>query len=68
MARVKRDMESMFNDFDSLSFEVKFLGGIMQNEGYVPSEEQLQEWIDVCNSTVNKINTLKEDVVRYYQD
>lgn len=68
MARVKRDSESMFYDFDDLSREVKMLGGIVQNAGHTPCDEELLEWVNNLNNTVNKINTLKEDVVRYYQD
>lgn len=69
MSREKRNMEDMFNDFQSLGLHVsKRLGSFIQNEGYKPTDEHLMEWVDEVNDTINKLNSLKEDVVRYFQD
>lgn len=68
MGREKRGMEEMLNNFVSYSHTVRMLGGIVQNEGHKPTDEELQEWSDVANEIINKINSLREDVVRFYQD
>jgi hypothetical protein len=59
--------EDLFNKINHLSTQVRVLGGIVQNEGFVPSNEQIQEWIDYHNSVINDLNKVKEDIVRFYQ-
>jgi uncharacterized protein YggL (DUF469 family) len=62
-------MEDMFNEFQELGLQVsRRLGAFIQNEGYEPTDKHLMDWVDEVNSTINKLNSLKEDVVRYFQD
>lgn len=69
MSREKRNMEEMFNDFQTLGMTVsRRLGSLIQNEGIEVNDEQMMEWVDSVNDTINKLNSLKEDVVRYFQD
>ncbi|WHY01845.1 hypothetical protein [Neobacillus sp. DY30] len=68
MPRKKRNMKDMFEEFDQISSNVKALSGIVQNQGTTVSDEYLMEWIDSVNGQINQLNSLKEDVVRFYQD
>lgn len=68
MSRPKRNREDMFGDFDYIRTKVGLLSGIVQNEGTKPTDEDLQDWNDLVNDTLNQLNSLKEDVMRYYQD
>lgn len=60
--RKKRSMEDIFNDFVDLQYTVRNLGSIVQNEGITVTDEQLNEWIGLVNSSIDKLNLLKADV------
>ncbi|WP_303982291.1 hypothetical protein [Niallia circulans] len=69
MSREKRGMEEMFNDFQTIGLTVsRRLASLIQNEGIEVNNEQLMDWVDEVNDTINKLNSIKEDVVRYFQD
>ena len=68
MPREKRKIGDMFNELQSLSVNVRLLAGIVQNEGAEIPDDILMEWLDSVNDQINKLSSLKEDVVRYYQD
>lgn len=69
MSREKRKMEDMFNEFQSLGLTVsRRLASLILNEGIEVNDEQLMDWVDEVNDTINKLNSVKEDVVRYFQD
>jgi len=69
LSREKRGMEEMFNDFQTIGLTVsRRLASLIQNEGIEVNNEQLMDWVDEVNDTINKLNSVKEDVVRYFQD
>jgi len=69
LSREKRGMEEMFNDFQTIGLTVsRRLASLIQNEGIEVNNEQLMDWVDEVNDTINKLNSIKEDVVRYFQD
>ena len=71
MGRPKRDkfdMFDMFDEFTVLSGSVRMLGGIVQNEGIEVNDNQILEWSNDVNKLINKLNSLREDVIRFYQD
>jgi hypothetical protein len=58
----------MFEELQQLGRNVKALAGIVQNEIPIIADDELMRWVDLVNKNINEINSLKEDVIRYYQD
>ncbi|MED1863341.1 hypothetical protein P4V41_07715 [Fictibacillus nanhaiensis] len=68
MGREKRNQEDLFNDIVSLSYQVGSLKGIVQNAGVPVEQEELYQWSEMVNDAINNLSSLREDVIRFYQD
>lgn len=73
MTREKRKPEDMIEGFNELSSNISSLKFILEkpnNELELMKilETDLMDWVDSVNSNINKLNSLKEDVIRFYTD
>ena len=68
MSREKRNSSEMFKEFIQLGCNVRNLNSIIKNDEEIVSEDELMDWVDLVNENINKINSLKEDIIRFYQD
>lgn len=73
MSREKRNSEDMKEEFNELSSNISSLKLILEKpnnelELIKLVEIDLMDWVDSVNSNINKLNSLKEDVIRFYTD
>lgn len=68
MSRPKRAKEDMRTEFDQVGENVGQLGDILDITSIKPDDERLYAWIEEVNNNLNKLNSLREDVLRFYQD
>lgn len=57
--------EHLFNQIINLKHSIQSMASIVQNPMELP-EEQINEWNEDVNALINKINSLKLDVLEYY--
>lgn len=57
----KKTREALFNEINFLSIRVKMLNGIVQNEGFVHSEE-LEEWNDIMFDTIQELRNIRDKI------
>lgn len=58
----------LFEGIIDLSYRVRGLAGIVQNEAPEIPDDVLTEWNDSVNATINDLNYLKEDIIRFYNN
>lgn len=58
----------LFKGIIDLSYRVRGLAGIVQNEAPEMPDDVLTEWNDSVNATINDLNYLKEDIIRFYNN
>lgn len=68
MSIYKRNQKEIFNDFIETKHKIQSLAGIVQNEGWQPSNEILDEWSENLSDTVNTLLRLQMDVVEFYSN
>ena len=59
------EQEHLFNEIIDLKHSIQSMASIVQNPMEL-SEYQLNEWNEDVNVLINKINSLKLDVLEYY--
>lgn len=59
--------EELFNEFIELKYSIQSLAGIVQNEGVTVTEDNLTEFNENVNRSINKLNRLKLDVLEFYK-
>ena len=59
--------QKLFNKFKSISMMVQDLGGIVQNGGFNPSEEQIKEFALSMSECINELKILRSSVEDFYK-
>ena len=60
------EQQHLFNEISFLKYSIQRMASIVQNEGIEISDDELNEWNEDVNSLINKINSLKLDVLEFY--
>lgn len=63
---MKSTQEKLFDRFINLKYRMQTLAGIVQNEGMKLSEEDVTQFSEDINESINELNCLKLDVLDFY--
>lgn len=65
---MKNTQRQLFERFQILQFKVGSLGGIVQNEGFTPSAEHLQEFTEGADGIISELKSVKAAVIAHFTD
>lgn len=63
---MSKSREEMHDKFVELGLKITYLKGIVQNEGFVPEREQIEEFTKLMDQRISELNNLKENVIWFY--
>jgi hypothetical protein len=58
--------EELFNRYIELSYNVRNLGSVVQNEGDI-TREDIRIWIEQANNTYNELTLLQSKTMKYFR-
>lgn len=56
----------LFNKFKDIQMQLNRLTGIVQNDGFRPTEEHLQTFTEQADDTIDKLQTIKTQVIEHF--
>lgn len=57
--------EEYYSELTALTYRVRMLTGIVQNDGVTVSPEELAEWRSNANSVINDLSCICEGIVKH---
>ncbi|HEY5560866.1 MAG TPA: hypothetical protein VIK72_03760 [Clostridiaceae bacterium] len=64
---MKRKKE-LYDEIKLVEKEIKFLSKFVQEEEYLPTEDELHSWVIKMDVCIKKLEEVKEQVVDFYRN
>jgi hypothetical protein len=62
---MKRKKE-LYDEIKKLEHKLKSIHSIVEDEGYIPSEDEIHGWVISMNSYIAELQNIKKEVVDFY--